>query len=163
MIHHVCDINIIFSSNENVDVYFIQPIPVSESTRLSENRDSSSIPNSLTSLTSVSERELNSTESREVSTNITVRKSIIDTSSIVDCQADISSSIASPPKKKKVQKKSKGKSKPPGKSKKGKFNLNLPNANTKNVSVVNELKFTIHGSPVIDKVFLIKKNRFRFW
>ena len=158
MIHHVCDINIIFSSNENVDVYFIQPIPVSESTRLSENRDSSSIPNSLTSLTSVSERELNSTESREVSNNITVRKSIIDTSSIVDCQADISSSIASPPKKKKVQKKSKGKSKPPGKSKKGKFNLNLPNANTKNVSVVNELKFTIHGSPVIDKVFFNQKK-----
>ena len=101
LMHNVCGINIICSCNDNagnVDMYFLEP--VGESTRISEALDSSTMPGSLTSLTSVSDRPINSSESHEVS-NSYARKSTIETSSIVECPADISSLRSSPPKKKK--------------------------------------------------------------
>ena len=158
LMHNVCGINIICSCNDNagnVDMYFLEP--VGESTRISEALDSSTMPGSLTSLTSVSDRPINSSESHEVS-NSYARKSTIETSSIVACPADISSLRSSPPKKKKKLVKKSNASKPPGKSKKGKSNRNLANAKTKDVSEVNELKYIIHGSPSVDKIFLNQKK-----
>ena len=66
MMHNVCGIYIIFSCDVggNVDIFFLEP--VGESTRISEAIDSSTMPDSLTSLTSVSDRPIDSSESHEV-------------------------------------------------------------------------------------------------
>ena len=157
MMHNVCGIYIIFSCNVggDVDIYFLDP--VGESTRISEAIDSSTMPDSLTSLTSVSDRPIDSSESHEVS-NTNESKSIIETSSIIECPADISSLRNSPPKKKKKVLTKSISRKPPGKSKKGKSNKNLANAKTNDISAVNELKYIIHGNPSIDKVFFNQKK-----
>ena len=139
MMHNVCGIYIIFSCDVggNVDIFFLEP--VGESTRISEAIDSSTMPDSLTSLTSVSDRPIDSS------------------SSIVECPADISSLRNSPPKKKKKVFTKSISRKPPGKSKKGK-SKNLANAKTNDISAVNELKYIIHGNPSIDKVFFNQKK-----